>query len=94
MQPLKSFLTEEQIEKLASRSNFRYGKSIAEDGEFTVLKTNTFNLIVKVKQGSHESRTVTLESTHKGFRWKCTCSSKKNFFCEHAAAVGLFSLSH
>jgi uncharacterized Zn finger protein len=91
MKPVKEYLTEEQLEDLASRSMFRYGKGIAKDGEFTEIKKNTFNIITQVKQGSHEKRTVHLESTPKGFRWKCTCSSKKNFFCQHCVAVGLHS---
>lgn len=91
MRPVKEFLTEENLEDLASRSYFRYGKQIAKDGEIEIIKQNTFNIIAKVKQGTgHESRTVELMSTPKGFRWKCTCTNKKNLFCQHCVAAGLF----
>jgi uncharacterized Zn finger protein len=93
MKPLRNLLTEEQIEELASRSNFRYGKSLLDDGGITVIKSNVFNLIAEIKQGEHLVRTVKLESTPKGLRWKCSCTSKKNFFCEHCVAIGLFSVS-
>ncbi|HEV8601312.1 MAG TPA: hypothetical protein VGQ87_01800 [Patescibacteria group bacterium] len=92
MKPLKSFLTEEQLEDLASRSNFRYGKAIAEDGDVTVLKANTFNLVARVKHKNGEARTVELMSTPKGFRYRCTCTSRKDLFCKHCVAVGLSSL--
>ena len=91
MKPVKEYLTEANLEDLASRSNYRYGKAIAADGIFTPEKINTFNIIAKVKQGTHQTRTVHLESTSKGFRFKCTCSNKKNFFCQHCVAVGLWA---
>lgn len=89
MLPLSSFITPEKLEELASRSHFRYGMQIAEEGEIKISKRNTFNVIATVKHGSHQTRTVSLMSTTKGFRWKCSCSSKKGFFCQHCAAVGL-----
>ncbi|MBX4204789.1 MAG: hypothetical protein KW788_01210 [Candidatus Doudnabacteria bacterium] len=89
MKPLREYISEDALEDLATRSNFRYGKGIAKDGEFTLVKSNTYNHIAQVKQGHHEKRTVHLESTPKGLRWKCTCTSKKNYFCQHCVAVGL-----
>jgi uncharacterized Zn finger protein len=88
MKPIKSFLTEEQIENLASRSNFRYGKSMADDG-VTITRSNSFNVEAKVKYGEGEGRKVELSSTTKGFRWKCTCTSRKDLFCKHCVAVAL-----
>lgn len=93
MTPLKYILTLEQLEDLASRSNFRYGKAMAKDAEITPVESNTFNMIATIKHGTHQKRTVILESTPKGLRWKCTCSSKKNFFCQHCTAVGLWLVS-
>jgi len=90
MKPLKSFLTEEFIEDLATRSYFRYGKGIVKDGDVTMLEQNTFNLIAKVKHGDGQTRTVKLESTPKGFKYKCTCSNRKDLFCQHCVAVGLW----
>lgn len=89
MKPLISLLTEEVIEDLASRGNFRYGKEIAEEANFTIEKSNTFNVAAKVKFRNNETRTVELMSTVKGLRFKCTCTSKKNFFCQHCTGLAL-----
>jgi len=91
MLQLKVILTPDEIEKLASRSNFRYGKNLAEDSKIRVIKSNTFNLIAELKHGNSKPQTVELTSTTKGFRWKCTCTAKKDYFCEHCVAVGLAS---
>ncbi len=89
MQPLISLISPEEIERLASRSNFRYGKELARDASMTVEKENRFNRIVRLKHGKGPDRTVELMSTTKGFRWKCTCTNRKDVFCEHVVAVCL-----
>ena len=94
MQPINQLVTTEKLQYLATRSHFRFGKDIAENGVVKVTKSNTFNYIASVqRKDGGETRTVELSSTTKGFRWKCTCSSKKDLFCEHAVAVGLFMVS-
>jgi uncharacterized Zn finger protein len=89
MQPVKSLITEEELEQLASRSNFRYGQKIAEEGDITFTKVNTFNLFADVKHHNGEKRSVEIMSTPKGLRWRCTCTSRKDLFCKHLVAVGL-----
>jgi hypothetical protein len=89
MKPIRSILTIEELEDLASRSNFRYGKEILKNGEFIIEKENAFNLIIKVKHKNSQTRTVELMSTSKGLRWKCTCTGKKDYFCQHCVAAGL-----
>lgn len=91
MLALSSFITPDKLEELASRSHFRYGKQIAEDSDIKITKQNTFNIIATVKQSGGQIHEVALMSTTKGFRWKCTCTSKKGLFCEHCVAVGLAS---
>ena len=91
MKPILELVTPEELEKLASRSHFRYGQQIAEDGKITFSKVNTFNRVAEVEHGNSQKRTVQLMSTTKGFRWKCTCSARKDFFCQHCVAVGLVS---
>lgn len=71
----------------------RYGQAIADHGDVKVLEGKTFSLVARVKHGDGETRTVKLESTPKGFRWKCTCTSRKDLFCKHCVAVGLSNLS-
>ena len=89
MLPLKDYIQPEQLTELASRSNFRYGKDILKNGEVSFIKTNRFNSVATVKPIRAEKRTTELHSTSKGLRWKCTCTGKKNYFCEHCVAVGL-----
>lgn len=93
MLPLRQLITEDLITDLATRSNFRYGKEIAREGKFTTEKSNTFNLVTRVEFRGSNSRTVELMSTVKGFRWKCTCSSRKDLFCKHVAGAGLALIS-
>lgn len=89
MKPIKTILSPPEIERLASRSNFRYGKEIAEDGKITIEKENTFNVRAQVEYKSSEKRTVDLMSTTKGLRWKCTCTNRKDMFCQHCVALGI-----
>ncbi len=92
MKPIKSLLTLEEIEDLASRSYFRYGQAIAKAGDVTIQETKTFSIVAKVKHGHGELRNVKLESTPKGLRWKCTCTNRKDLFCQHCVAVALAGL--
>ena len=94
MKTIKSILTEEFLEDQASRSNFRFGKAIAKDGNVKVLEAKTFSVVGKVQHGNGETRTVRLESTPKGFRYKCTCTNRKDLFCKHCVAVGLFAVDN
>ncbi|MGE5392725.1 MAG: SWIM zinc finger family protein [Candidatus Saccharibacteria bacterium] len=87
MKPILTLVTEEQLEELASRSNFRSGKQISEDGTINFSKRNSFNLIAEVKVNNSEKRTVQLISTPKGLRWKCSCTSRKDLFCKHCVAA-------
>jgi len=59
----------------------------------TITNQNTFNIVATVTQGKHKAETVELRSTTKGFRFACSCSSRKNNFCEHCTAVGLFVMN-
>jgi uncharacterized Zn finger protein len=90
MQPLVSFIELEQIRDLASRSNFRYGKEMANDAKITITDQNHFNRVARIEHGNSKPQMVSLMSTAKGFRWKCTCSARKDFFCSHCVAVALY----
>jgi len=92
MKPLKALLNVDMLEDLATRSNFRYGKQMAEDGDVEVLESNAFNLKAKVQHGEKQGRTVELMSTSRGFRHHCTCSARKDLFCQHRVAVGLAAI--
>ncbi len=94
MKPVATLITLEEITKLASRSNLRLGKAIAEDGKFEIEKSNPYVNMVKISQKSSQARTVRVESTSKGLRWKCTCNSRKDLFCQHCVALGLHIISN
>ena len=76
MKPIVTLITEDAILKLASRSNLRLGKAIAEDGHFEIEKSNPYVNEVKITHKSGQPRTVRVESTAKGLRWKCSCNSR------------------
>jgi hypothetical protein len=90
MKPVKTLITEEEITKLASRSNFRLGKAIFKDGKFQVEKSNPYVEEVKLSYKNGEAVSVRVESTSKGLRWKCSCNSRKDLFCQHCIALGLY----
>jgi uncharacterized Zn finger protein len=91
MKSLLSLISLDQLEQMASRSNFRYGQEIAKNGDIKIEKSNTFNITATVKSKNKNTRTVELSSTSKGFRWKCTCTGRKDLFCNHCVAVGIFA---
>jgi hypothetical protein len=93
MKPIVQLVKLEDIHKLASRSNMRLGKAIAQDGQFENEKINPYVQQVKITHKSGQARTVKVESTPKGLRWKCSCSSRKNSFCQHCTALGLHIIS-
>lgn len=88
MLPLKNLFTEIEIQKLASRSHFRLGKQMAEEWEIMFTKVNVFNIHADLKHKNTLHHTE-ISSTTKGLRWKCSCSAKKNYFCEHITAIGI-----
>lgn len=89
MKPITSLISLESLTELASRGNLRYGKEIAKDGDIKLEQPNAFNITAQVKYKNHETRTVKIESTNKDLKWKCTCSNRKDNFCQHCVAVGL-----
>lgn len=89
MKPVKNLISLELLKELASRSNFRYGQDIAENGTITYDMENAFHVIAHVVFRGGQARTVDVLSTPKGLRFKCTCTSRKDLFCNHCVAVGL-----
>lgn len=91
MKSILSLISIEQLEELASRSNLRYGQEIFKNGKIEITKSNTFNIWAKVQSKNKQSQEVELSSTSKGFRWKCSCTGRKDLFCNHCVAVALFA---
>lgn len=93
MKPVKTLVNLEVVSELASRSNFRLGKAMAEDGQFKIEKSNPFVEEVKLSYKNGQVRDIRVESTSKGLKWKCSCSSRKDLFCEHCVALGLYIIA-
>ncbi len=87
--PLMTLLAPAEIEKLASRSNFRFGKTLLKDAKIVFKTSNTFRRIATVNYKNYPAQTVEFLSDHKGMHFKCSCANKKNFFCEHCTAAAL-----
>lgn len=93
MKPVRTLINAKQIEELASRSNFRYGKTLVKDEAFKITKENAYNIHALVKHSSKLEYLTEFSSTSKGFRWKCSCNAKKDYFCEHCAGLGILLTS-
>lgn len=89
MKAVKELVTRELLKEWASRSHFRYGQDIAKNGTITFDTVNAFHVVAKVAFRGGQTRTVDVLSTPKGLRFKCTCTSRKDLFCNHCVAVGL-----
>jgi hypothetical protein len=87
--PLLKQLSVTEIEKMASRSNFRFGKQLLKDAKINVQTNNVFRRIATVSYKNHPEQKVEFLSDHKGLHYKCSCSNRKNMFCEHCIAVAL-----
>lgn len=87
--PLATILSQKEIEKMASRSNLRFGKQMAESAKIVFTLQNIFHITATVEHKNAALQTVDLLSTNKGLQFKCSCTNKKNVFCEHCTAVAL-----
>jgi uncharacterized Zn finger protein len=90
MKPLAALITIEQLEKLATRSDFRYGQRVFKHADILFTDSNIFNIVAEVKSSNGEFETIEIHSTTKGLRWKCSCTARKGLFCKHGVAVGFF----
>lgn len=89
MKPILEIITESTVTDLASRSNLRFGKTLLKNEHVKIVKQNTFNIDGKVQHSKSQEYDTWLGSTSKGLRWKCSCTSKKEYFCEHCVALSL-----
>ncbi len=90
--PLLTHITLEKIDSLASRSHLRFGKQILKDGKIVFTASNAYKRVATVHYKKNPIQTVEFFADHKGLHYKCSCTNKKNFFCEHCAAVALLTL--
>ena len=86
--PIKDYLKPNFVRTLASPSNFRLGKEIADGGRVEIVESGDTFLLARVIPEEGEARKVELRSTAHGLTLKCTCS-KKEVFCKHCVAAAL-----
>jgi uncharacterized Zn finger protein len=75
--------------RIARPSDLRSGGEIAREGEVELLDVKPGSVVARVKPVGGVRRTVTLCETPRGLSWKCSCSSRKDFFCKHCVAAGI-----
>jgi uncharacterized Zn finger protein len=77
------------LKRLATPSNLRLGRAIAARGGVALLKFGPLRVTAKVSVAGGARRTVELDSTLRGLRWKCTCTRKPDLFCKHCVAAAI-----
>lgn len=89
MNSVTELVEESAMRKLATPSNFRLGRQIADANGVEFVEPGPLKVVAKVAMPGIVKRTVTLTSTKEGLHYKCTCSNKPNHFCKHCVATGL-----
>ncbi len=89
MKTINLLLEPKVLGELSTRSHFRRGKEIAKQGDVNLTKSGTYYHIATIQHNEGTKRTVRLDSTSKGLRWKCSCTAIKSLFCAHCVAVGM-----
>jgi uncharacterized Zn finger protein len=89
MDSIADLVEESAMRKLATPSNFRLGKQIADANGVEFVEYEPLKVVAKVAMPGILKRTVTFTSTKEGLQYKCSCSNKPNHFCKHCVATGL-----
>lgn len=89
MHTIADLMEEGTIRKLATPSNFRLGKQIADANGVEFTEFSPMKIVAKVAMPGIVKRTVTFTFGKDGLHYKCTCSNKPNHFCKHCVATGL-----
>lgn len=71
---------------LATPSNVRLGREIAEEGDVSVTQKDDATITATVRSDNTSTRTVRLTRTKDGWKGSCSCSGK-SVFCKHCVAV-------
>jgi len=72
---------------LATPSNLRLGREIAEQAGVEILEFGPLRVTAKVTGG--QRRTVELQATPAGLAWRCSCTRDRALFCKHCVAAAI-----
>jgi uncharacterized Zn finger protein len=81
----------EALNKLVRPANLRLGHEIVNQNGVHLESADAFRVSAKVGgvPAADQRRTVELTAGENGLQWSCTCSSRRDLFCKHCAAVAL-----
>jgi uncharacterized Zn finger protein len=89
MPSIADLTDEDSLLRLSSSSNFRLGREIAESGGVELVEFGPVKVVAEVTPPGGVKRIVTLISSGRDLRWKCTCTSRVEVFCKHCVAAGI-----
>jgi hypothetical protein len=72
METLKSLISDESLQKLATPSDLRLGKEIIETGSVEIIENSPFKILAKATARDGQKRTVELFATDEGLKCSCT----------------------
>ena len=79
-------VSERLLSSLATPSNIRLGREIADAGGVTVTQKDETTITAVVKPTEGSPRSVRLVRTKDGWNGTCSCTSEKTF-CKHCVAA-------
>lgn len=96
MASLIELANSEAVENLATPSNIRLGRELADGGAVQVFVASADRIQARVGggQSATQSRLVGLWIGERGLSWSCTCTNDRQLFCKHAVAVALTTGSY
>jgi uncharacterized Zn finger protein len=97
---LHTQITLDEIDRLATPANYRYGKAIHARGAVVFIEFGAHTiagwvggLSGAVAEGGGQRRRTQFAAGKTGLEWQCTCSTKmKSVFCKHCVALALATL--
>jgi uncharacterized Zn finger protein len=81
------FTSPDELQRLATPSNFELGKQIYANGAVEIEEFGPTRVVAHATGG--QRRLVELRADDDGLSYTCTCSSKLESPCKHVVAVGL-----
>jgi len=78
--------TDDEIATLATPSNVRLGREIADTGGVTITQKDEDTITARVQPEDGSTRSVRLVRTEDGWAGTCSCTSERTF-CKHCVAA-------
>lgn len=87
MATITELVNEAALHLLATPSNYKLGHDIVATGGVTLHTVTPEHVTAKVI--GKQLRTVELNATEHGLKWKCTCTAHEDVFCKHCVATAI-----